>query len=281
MKKIGLFLAAILLPSLVFGDVAVTMEVKMLGMMGMVDADSYHKIYYKADKARMESVSRVMPKGMAKQVQEVVITRFDKGVIWVLDGEDSAYLEIKIDEISRDSAAADITIKDFKVTNTDSRRNIAGYECREVKVEFTTLMGSEESALCQKIKGSFWVAAKEDDKLKELSKFWRKGLISAEKGMRRAFDVFNQQIKHVEEKVGGVPLASEVFVEMAMGDEQAEDEYKEAMEMMKQFMGRESTKEQDEESSSEMKFITEVTSISTEKLSDNLFEIPKGYEKID
>lgn len=281
MKKIGLFLAAILLPSLAFGDVTVTMEVKMSGMMGMVDTDSYHKIYYKADKTRMESVSKVMPKGMAKQVQEVVITRFDKGVIWLLDGKDSAYLEIKIDETLRDSAAADITIKDFKVTNTDNRRNIAGYECREVKVEFTTPMGSEEPALSQKIKGSFWVAAKEDDKLKELSEFWRKGLISAEKGMHGTFDVFNQQIKHVEEEVGGVPLASEVFVEMAMGDEQAEDEYKEAMQMMKQFMGRESTKEQDEESSSEMKFTTEVTSISTEKLSDDLFEIPKGYQKID
>ncbi|MGQ9809757.1 MAG: DUF4412 domain-containing protein [bacterium] len=281
MKKIGLFLAAILLPSLAFGDVTVTMEVKMSGMMGMVDTDSYHKIYYKADKTRVEAVSRAMPKGMAKQVQQVVITRFDKGVIWLLDDKDSAYSEIKIGEISEDSSAVDMTIKDLKVTNTDNKRNIAGYQCREAKVEFTVLIRSEDSAVGQKVRGSFWVATKEDNKLKALSELWQKMPRTAEMSLGGESGMFSRQIRHLEKELGGVVLASEVFVEMAIGDEQAEDEYKEAMQMMKQFMGGESSKEQAEESSSGMKFTTEVTSISTEKLSDNLFEIPKGYKKIN
>ncbi len=281
MRKIGLVLLALFLPCLAVADVTVTMKVKRSGMMGMVDSDLNEKVYFKGARIRTESLGKTMGMGgMAHQFEQVEITRLDKGVVWLIDEKDSTYSEIKIDEPSDDSTEVEFAIKDLKVTKTDNKRSIAGYECKEVKVEFTVVVTQEESSLEQKVRGSLWVA-KEDEKLKELNEFWEKGFIATGKRMGGKMDAMYKQFEPVLKDVGGVALASEILIEMAMADRESESEYKEAMEMMKKFIGEGKAGGKTEEPARGMKVTTEVTSISTGKLSDNLFEIPKGYRKID
>lgn len=281
MRRIGFVVLAFVLPSLAFADVTVTMKVRSSGMMGMAGSDLDEKVYFKGAKIRTESLGRAMGMGgMAHEFQEIEITRLDKGLVWVIDEKESTYSEIRIDESAEDSAEVDFAIKDLKVTKTDNKRNIAGYECKEVKVEFTVVMAKEESSVEQKVRGSLWVA-KEDEKLKELNEFWQKGFTAVGKRMGGEMDAMYKQFEPVLKDIGGVALASEISIEMAVGDEEDEGEYKEAMEMMKKFMKEGSLEGKAEEPTMGVKITTEVTSILTGKLSDNLFEIPKGYRKID
>lgn len=286
MKKALLVVVLTLVPCLVLADVTVTMKMKTSGMMGMLNADWNEKIYSKPDRMRTESIGKTTGMGgMAQEFDQVEITRLDKGLVWLIDNKDSTYTEIKINEPVEMDSLAEFSIKDLKVTKTDNKRTVAGYECKEVKVEFTAVFKTEESAMEQKMKWTLWVA-KEDEKIKELNRIWETGWASASKRMGKDFKAINRQIEPVMKEIGGVPLATEMLMEMGMGKtEQGEDEeYKQAMEMMKKFMKERGGKEQGakepaEESFSGVKVTTEVTSISIGKLSDNLFELPKNYKK--
>lgn len=288
MKKTLMAVMLILMPCLVLADVTVTMKMKTSGMMGMLNTDWNEKIYSKPDRMRTESIGKAMGMGgMAQEFDRVEITRLDKGLVWLIDNKDSTYSEIKIDEPLEVDSLVEFSIKDLKVTKTDNKRTVAGYECKEVKVEFTAVFKTEESAMEQKIKGTLWIA-KEDEKLKEVNRVWETGWASAGKRMGKDLGAINRQIESVMKEVGGVPLATEMLMEMGMGGmEQGEDEeYKQAVEMMKKFMKERSgkgqeTKDQAEESFGGMKITTEMTSISIGKLSDNLFELPKNYKKVE
>ncbi len=231
-----------------FGDVMYEMVTSTEGMMGM-GGETKTSVYIKDDYQRTEMVSEDQMQGETKSV---LITRFDKGVIWTLDPENKEYSEIKFDEGlgvekaeegegEREFAAPEITVE-----RTGKKKVLLDKECEEVIVS----MKVDDDEGSMNFTQAMWVT-KDIAGYKEISDFSKRmtelGFTTSSQRMMRDQKSAEEFQKKIQD-IGGFPL--EFTMEIHMGTEEM------------QFS---------------MKMHTMVTKVDKKPISQKLFEIPEGY----
>jgi hypothetical protein len=289
---------AVLSPALVRADLTVKEQTQMSGMMGMISSKGTETTYIKSDKMRTEGQTAMggamggmmEGSGGSKTADVVTITRLDKGVLWMVNNDDSTYVEIPLKGVAADSLAEGFKIKDISVKKTGQTKEIIGYKCEGVEVgmtfEITVREGKETQAQTYSIKNLFWMRPEIKD-LEELRRFWDQMVDVArasQKGSPMA-DAMGPLFGKMKE-IQGVPLGMEMTMENPMGgggaDKEQQAQMKEAMKMIQQMrkgQGKAPAAESAESDSGAMKITREVTAISRGALADGLFEVPKGYRK--
>ena len=288
----GLVLFGVLaLPLAALADLTVKEQVGMSGMMGMMSSKGSETTYIKSDKMRSESNMEMggMMGAMGGQgaKEQVTITRLDKGVMWFFGTGESTYTEISLKGEKADDAAAQIKVKAVTVKKTGQTKQITGFKCDGVLIETTVEVapGKDELPITQSVQVLFWMRPEVKD-LQELRSFWEQTaeMWQASQGAEGMGD----QMKLIWDKmkeIQGVPLGMEMTMENPMGKTGAgdQDEMKEAMKAMQQYMkskGKAPAEEPKGTESDNLKITREVVSISKGALSDALFEVPKGYKKV-
>jgi hypothetical protein len=302
MKTRGLLVlavvATVLIPVLARADLTVKEQTQMSGMMGMLSSKGAETTYIKSDKMRTEgrtemggAMGGMMQGGGGSKTTDVVtITRLDKGVLWMVNNDDSTYVEIPLKGTAVDSVSEGFKIKDISVKKTGQTKEIIGYKCEGVEVdmtfEITTREGKQTQVQTYSIKNLFWMRPEVKD-LEELRHFWDQMVDVArvsQKGspMAEAMGPLFAKIKEIQ----GVPLGMEMTMENPVGaggaDKEQQAQMKEAMKMiqqMKKGQGKAPAAEPAEDDSGSIKITREVTAISRGALGDGLFEVPKGYKK--
>jgi len=288
----GLVLFGVLaLPLAALADLTVKEQVGMSGMMGMMSSKGSETTYIKSDKMRSESNMEMggMMGAMGGQgaKEQVTITRLDKGVMWFFGTGESTYTEISLKGEKADDAAAQIKVKAVTVKKTGQTKQITGFKCDGVLIETTVEVAPEKDELpiTQSVQVLFWMRPEVKD-LQELRSFWEQTaeMWQASQGAEGMGD----QMKLIWDKmkeIQGVPLGMEMTLENPMGKTGAgdQDEMKEAMKAMQQYMkskGKAPAEEPKGTESDNLKITREVVSISKGVLSDALFEVPRGYKKV-
>jgi len=302
MKTRGLLvlaiIAAVLVPVLARADLTVKEQTQMSGMMGMLSSKGAETTYIKSDKMRTEgrtemggAMGGMMQGGGGSKTADVVtITRLDKGVLWMVNNDDSTYVEIPLKGTAVDSVSEGFKIKDISVKKTGQTKEIVGYKCEGVEVdmtfEITTREGKQTQVQSYSVKNLFWMRP-EVKGLEELRHFWDQMVDVArvsQKGspMADAMGPLFAKIKEIQ----GVPLGMEMTMENPVGeggaDKEQQAQMKEAMKMIQQMrkgQGKAPAAEPAGDESGSIKITREVTAISRGSLGDGLFEVPKGYRK--
>jgi hypothetical protein len=275
----------LLVPAIAVAGLVIEEKISTRGMMGAVAADGRETTYIKGDKIRTESQIKHggMMAGMGNQsvVPQVTIIRLDRDLVWHLDDDDSTFMEVSLKgpESAEEPEKASLAFKDVKITETDDEKTIAGHTCQGLimEVTFETTVGGE--TLEQSAEILFWMAPK-TKQFKDLEKVWRRIMETADQGndmLRGALEGVGDQLK----ERGGVPLGMEMTMEIAMPGEVDDEEMKQAMQMMRQFMkakrpGEEPAAEE-QIAPNQIKVSRQVVTISERQLDAALFEIPKGY----
>lgn len=232
-----------------FGDVMYEMVTTTEGMMGMAGGETKTSVYIKNDYQRTEMISEDQMQGETKTV---LITRFDKGVIWTLDPANKEYSEIKLDEgLSVEEAEKGEGEREFAtpaitVERTGKKKVLLDKECDEVIVSM--MVDDEEGSM--NFTQAMWVT-KDIAGYKEISDFSKRmtelGFTTSSQGMMRdqkSAEEFQKKLQDIE----GFPL--EFTMEINLGAEEM------------QFS---------------MKMHTMVTKVDNKPMSQKLFEIPEGY----
>jgi len=232
-----------------FGDVMYEMVTTTEGMMGMAGGETKTSVYIKDDYQRTEMVSEDQMKG---EMKTILITRFDKGVIWTLDPENKEYSEIKFDEglgaekAKEGEEEREFATPEINVERTGKKKVLLNKECEEVIVSMKVADDEGSMDFTQ----AMWVT-KDIEGYEEINDFSKKmtdlGLASTSLGMMRDQKSAEEFQKKIQD-IGGFPL--EFIMEIAMGTEEM------------QFS---------------MKMHTMVTKIDKKPISQKLFEIPEGY----
>jgi len=90
---------------------------------------------------------------------------------------------------------------------------------------------------------------------------------------------FMEQMLSLSERLDGVPLAMEIEMGMDPGEADEAAEMEEAMRQMRKFAKQRGMEVEEGEDFGKITVKREVVGISTDKLDDSLFEIPKNYRK--
>lgn len=271
-------------PTVGFAGLVIEEKLSTRGMMGMMAADGTETTYIEGDKIRTESRIKHggMMAGMMKQavLPQVTIIRLDKDLMWNVNDDDSTFMEISLKEVAagEEPQAVSFKIKDVKVTETGEHKKIAGHECKGLRMEMVFETHTEDQKMEQAADILFWMAP-ETGELKGMKKAWQ-GMMET---VDESGDMFKGAMEEISAKVKekeGVPLGMEIVMEMSMPTEAEEDEMKEAMQAMRQFMkakGPDEASAEDELAPNQLKVIREVISISEQKMEAGLFEVPAGY----
>jgi hypothetical protein len=272
-------------PGIGVGGLVIEEKISTRGMMGAVAADGKETTYIEGDKIRTESQMRHggMMAGMGSEstVPQVTIIRLDRDLVWHLDHDDSTFMEVSLKgpASAEEPEKASFRFKDVKVTETDDEKTIAGHTCHGLLMEMTFETTAGEETLEQSAEILFWMAPK-TKQFKDLEKAWRRVMETADRGnemLRGALEEVGDQLKERE----GVPLGMEMTLEIAMPGEVDDEEMKQAMQMMRQFMkakppGEEAAAEE-QIAPNQIRVSREVIAISERQLDAALFEIPNGY----
>lgn len=287
MKKLLVTLVLVLpVPAIAVAGLVIEEKISTRGMMGAVAADGSETTYIDGDKIRTESqiTHGGMMAGMGNQsvVPQVTIIRLDRDVVWHLDHDDSTFMEVSLKgpEAAGEQDRASLRFKDVKITETDDEKTIAGHTCQGLIMEVTFETNAGGQTLEQSAEILFWMAPK-TKQFKDLEKAWRRIMETADQGndmLRGALEEVGDQLK----QRGGVPLGMEMTMEIAMPGEVEEEEMKQAMQMMRQFMkAKPPGKEPEAEvAPNQIRVSRQVVTISERQLDAALFEVPKGYTAI-
>ena len=245
------FTLMLMLCVFLFGDVMYEMVTTTEGMMGMAGGETKTSVYIKDDYQRTEMVSEDQMKGETKTI---LITRFDKGVIWALDPENKEYSEIKLDEgLDAEKAEeakeeSEFVMPAITVERTGKKKVLLNKECEEVVVSMKVEADEGSMDFTQVM----WVT-KDIAGYKEISDFSKKmtelGLASSSMGMmkdQKSAQEFRKKIQDIE----GFPL--EFTMEIDMGTEEMPFSFKTQ---------------------------SQVTKVDKKPISKKLFEIPEGYTR--
>lgn len=292
MRRYGsLFVLVILIPTVAAAGLIIQEKISTRGMMGAMEADGEETTYIEGDRIRTESLMKHggMMAGIMKQpvLPRVTIIRLDKDLVWHLDSEDSTFMEMLLehdapgDKSDEESEAMSFRVKDIKVTETEKQKNIAGHKCTGLVMEMTFEVGAGSDMPEQSAEILFWMAPK-TKQFKGIEEAWRRMMGMADGGN----DMLQGAMQEISQKLrdrDGVPLGMELTLEMAMPGGAEEDEMKEALQMMEQFMKAkqpgDAAAAEEEIAPNQLKITREVISISEQDLEASIFEIPKGYTK--
>jgi hypothetical protein len=282
-----ILLLCILVPTVGFGGLVIEEKLTTRGMMGMMDASGKETTYIEGDKIRTESRMKHggMMAGMMKQsvLPQVTIIRLDKNLVWNVNDDDSTFMEVSLEETggAEQPKGVSFKIKDVKVTDIDKQKKIAGHDCKGLKMEMIFETQAEDQKTEQSAEILFWMAP-ETGKLKGMKKAWERMMESVDESgdmLKGAMEEISAKVK--ERK--GVPLGMEMVLEMSMPAEAEEDEMKEAMQAMRQFMKAKEPAEgapaEEQLPANQLKVTREVISITEQKLEKRLFEVPASYTK--
>ena len=282
MRVVYLVVALLMiLAATVCADVTVTEKLSTSGMMGMARTEGTEVTYIKGDKIRTETtMSGPAVPGGSPQTTYTAIVRLDKGVMWYLDDAESTYFESNVGELffGEESTQVSVKVKDLKTTDTGKEKVVAGYKCRGVKVELAFETEAGEKPVMTQASGMFWLA-KEDKVTKELRDAWEKAIKISVANTRGQMKDFMEQMLSLSERLDGVPLAMEIEMGMDLGEADEAAEMEEAMRQMRKFAKQRGMEVEEGEDFGKITVKREVVSISTDKLDDSLFEIPKNYRK--
>jgi len=291
-------LAAVLLPAAVHADLTVKEETRMNGMMGMLSSKGTETTYIKGEKMRAETT--VEMGGMITGMMEgagtpspsdvVTITRLDKGLIWFVDNADSTYMEMSLKGSKAESSAARLKVKDLSIKRTGRTKTIMGDKCDGVEVDITVEAsaggGEEQQVQTQSVKSLFWMRPEVKD-MAEMRHFWD-AMVDVAK-ISQGNDPMSEVMAPVFAKIKeipGVPLGVEMSLVAPMGgagSAESQAEMQEALKMIQQMRKEKGAPQAEEPAApaTEILVTRYVTSMSTGPLSDALFEIPKGYRKVE
>ncbi len=236
-----------------FGDVMYEMVTTTEGMMGMGGGETKTRVFIKNDLQRTEIASEDQVRG---ETRSILITRFDKGVMWTLDPENKQYSELKFGEnlgtgkAEHGEEARELVLPEIKVETTGKKKVLLNKECEEVVVS----MKVEDDEGSMEFAQTMWVT-KDIPGYKEISDISEKmtelGLKSSQQGMmedQKFAEEFQKKIQDIE----GFPL--EFAMEITMGTE---------------------------EMSFSIKTHSLVTKVDKKPISQKIFEIPAGYTRKD
>jgi hypothetical protein len=274
--------AAVLLPAVVYADLTVTEETRMNGMMGMLSSKGVETTYIKGDKMRAQTAVE-MGGAMAPSASDVVtITRLDKGLVWFVDNADSTYSEMSLKGARAESSSADFKVKDVSVKRTGQTKTILGEKCDGVEVDITI----EAASQTQSVKSLFWMRPEVKD-MAEMRHFWDAMVDVAQVSQGGPVGEVMGPIFAKIKEIPGVPLGVEMTMTTPMGEgEEAGQQagMQEAMKMLQQMQKEKGAPAAGEEPSAavnEVRVTRYVTQISKGPLADALFEVPKGYKKVE
>ena len=280
-----------LIPAVASAGLVIQEKISTRGMMGAVEADGQETTYIEGDRIRTESLMKHggMMAGMMKQptVPQVTIIRLDRNLVWHLDGDDSTFMEMSLeheaagDDPAEEPEGMSFRVKDVKVTETGEHKKIAGHRCSGLMMEMIFEVGAGADLPEQSAEILFWMAP-ETKQFKGIEEAWRRMMGMADGGndmLQGAMQEIGEKLKDRE----GIPLGMEVTLEVAMAGGAEQDEMKEAMEMMKQFMKAKQPADaaaaEEDVAPNLLRITREVISISEQDLEAGIFEVPKGYTK--
>ncbi len=235
------------------GDVMYEMVTTTEGMMGMGGGETKTRVFIKDDLQRTEIASENEMRG---ETQTILITRFDKGVMWTLDPENKQYTEIKIDEgigieeVEHGEEGRELVMPEIKVERTGKKKVLLDKECEEVVVSM--MVEDDEGSMT--FAQTMWVT-KDMPGYEEISDMSEKmtalGLKSSQQGMmedQKLAEEFQRKIEDIE----GFPLEFTMDITMAT-----------------------------EDMSFSIKTHSVVTKLDKKPIDHRVFEIPKGYTRKD
>jgi hypothetical protein len=290
MRSAAVMIALIvLLAAVACADVTITEKISSRGYMGVAATEGTEITYIKGDRIRTESDLKYPGTLQRPSKPAVTIIRLDKGVIWHINQDDRTYMEAAItpEEVDEEVKDARYEITEIGVTETDKTKKIAGYDCKGVNVRVMMEMVHGEQKILQTSEILFWMAAKTEE-LEEIQKAWEQvmGATARNLGGDIVVDAMAKMNKALED-FDGAPLGMDIsFVIPLPTGEMEAAEMEEAMKMMKQFVKQqqpagegEAEEEAEEISPNEMRVSREIISINSDKLNDEIFEVPKDYKK--
>ncbi len=259
-------------------DVTVKEKISTSGMMGM-GGETTNMTYIKDGKIRIDMTMTGAMTGQKHPMRMNIIIRPDKGVTWYVDEAGSTYFESKVSKETKESGEAEVNVKDLKLTRTDQERTVAGYKCKGVKVDLVVEIAEEKEKTTLKNTGMLWVA-KLDKMTKEIKLAWDKALEINAANTSGNMKPVMEEIASASKELEGIPLAMEMTLEMPGFEGVEKGEMEEAMKMMREFAKKRGMKEETGDVGlGKMTITREVVAISTDKLDDSLFEIPRGYRQ--
>lgn len=199
--------------------------------------------YIKGDlsRAEMGDVSGKSNEGM------IVITRLDKGVVWMLNPQSKTYSELKFADLKKlqQGAGGDTIVPKIGIQKTAESKKVLNMQCQKVVVSAEAKSTKGGTKYVQ----TMWIA-KNVPGAKEITAFQKKMFEQgfggqAGGGGNKAMLAFQKKISELD----GFPLISDLDIKVEGGP-----------------------------MSFDMKTHTEVTKIDTKSLSPSLFELPAGYK---
>lgn len=234
----------------------------ILPMMGEIETQS--TIYVKADKGKIESISKMKaPVPGMTQPQEMistVITRLDKKLIWILNEDAKTYTEVNfsktkelMEENYPEEEPGGVPFK-VEVTRLEEKQKIEGYDCEKVRISIN--FEDEEEGKTYDYIADLWLA-KEKGLLEEILDFKHKmeEFSSRDEGMMSGMVPGGMEVmaKYQEKlkDLKGFPIVSEITI-------QAEGKEEPVMNQQRR-----------------------IKNIRRAKLKDSEFEIPEGFKKLE
>lgn len=310
-----LLVGAVMVAAPARADVRITRETDMvMNIMGEMKMRSTGMETHASGKSRIEADMAMeggwtAAQGGATKRHTVMISRYDKGVLWNLDPEAKSYRETSFSEAGmwtgRMGAARPkkkIVSVNVTVTGPDGGKTISGYSCVHY---LTTIRVETEDAethakITYTLKNNSWNAPAEGDLAKARAEVVATGKAAAKalgwdeetgewtRGMERAFGMLGVDGKEFStalkasrpelEKVKGFPIQSDVEW-MRQGDAAAKTGTPSADEAAADAAAAFLNGEAGRSDSVLLKVHTVITKVEVAPAPADAFEIPAGYSK--
>ncbi len=241
MKRI---LLSVILFSIIYGDVMYEIEIKTEGMIRFGNEVITARNFIKHDRMRTEIKT-------ANGRTDVVITRLDKGVIWILDGARKEFIEVLISEFLYSREESERGIFDtssfssiISVEKLEETKEILKMKCKKYFVSANMNTENEKITITK----TLWIGRDFPgySEIKEINTRLQ-GLLSGI-GLLEIDNELHRNLQKKLSEIDGFPLEIEINV-----------------------------KTESDGVNFELKGSSVTKKISTAPISDKVFEIPQGY----
>jgi len=233
--------------SLLHSDLMFETVTKTAGLVGMIVPEINSRSFFKSDRSRIETSTSDTTMG---SISMIIITRLDLKVIWILNPEQRTYTETRIEDFRTGEqlpAESLDVLPELTVEKTGKKKKILDKECEEVLATMKIPYDDGTISLNQAI----WLTSD----IPGYQSLFEYGMKVRELGLSAGLLQNNAQdnkMREFQEKVSniyGFPL--EWSLDMVMGDG---------------------------EMNFSMKTDYIVTSYACAPISNNVFDLPPGYE---
>ncbi len=243
MKRIILLLFCFVISSN-YADVMYEVETRTTGITGFEEGGALIRNFIKGDRMRTEVNAENPQLG---KMENLTITRMDKGVVWIIDQQNRVFTEIPLDTgLAIDlPLEADSVQPEISIVKSDETKEILKVICEKYIVTMKTKSRDDSIEVLQ----TMWVG-KNFPGYAEIVRFNRKAAFSIRE--LRIIGIDDSAVKQLAQrisKIEGFPLELEFNIKLK------NQEYEFAL-----------------------KTVSVVKKISTVPISHKVFEIPEGYQ---